>query len=138
VDLHLDLKLTQNVGLGLSPVNTRDIEVDYDKIAISNSIYNLFSARQGFKVLTPEFAGSLDKYLFEPVSPEIASFIGNEMLTNINKFEPRIRVVKLYIKPVPDEGMYTILLNFEIIQSGLLYDLELKFNAHRSLTYNTI
>jgi hypothetical protein len=47
VDLHLDLTLENNIGLGNNPVESRDILVDTDIQAIKNSIRNIFTTKKG-------------------------------------------------------------------------------------------
>jgi len=137
-DLHLDLKISQNIGNGLNPVFSADFEVDHDKKAISNSIYNIFSCKQGWKVLSPNFFGSLDRFLFEAVTESNANIIGNDIVRSIGTFEPRIELLKLYIKPNKEEYSYEISINYRVKQSGLLDKLEFRFNTQHYSGVNNI
>jgi phage baseplate assembly protein W len=104
-DLHLDLTTSetpnQSVGIGLNPVESRDIASDSDIQAIKNSLRNLFTTIPGQKVLNPTFGCSLLKYLFEPVSVLGANAIGNDINNAITQFEPRVSVVSVYVLPNP-------------------------------------
>jgi len=109
VDLHLDLTLEQNIGLGINTSKTRDILVDIDIQAIKNSISNIFNTRKGQKILSPEFGCSLEQYLFEPVSELGAKAIGGTINDAIVKFEPRVDIIKVYVNTNPTN---TINVNF--------------------------
>jgi len=101
VDLHLDLDIEKNIGLGNNPKNSSDILVDTDINAVKNSIRNIFTTRKGQKLLDPNFGASLEQYLFEPVSQSRAQIIGNDINYAIINYEPRIEVIKVYVQTNP-------------------------------------
>jgi phage baseplate assembly protein W len=101
VDLHLDLTLESNIGLGDNTVNTRDIVIDTDIQAIKNSIKNIFTTKKGQKLLNPDFGCSLEQYLFEKVSEFGGNIIGNAINDAIVQYEPRVDVVKIFVETQP-------------------------------------
>jgi phage baseplate assembly protein W len=101
VDLHLDLTLENNIGLGDNIVNTRDILVDTDIQAIKNSIRNIFTTKKGQKLLSPDFGCSLEQYLFESVSEFGGNIIGNAINDAIVQYEPRVDVIKIFVETQP-------------------------------------
>ena len=115
-DLHLDLRIVQNVGLGLNPVSSSDIDVDNDIEAIKNSIRNIFTTRKGQKLLNPEFGCSLEQFLFEPVNETYAKFIGDTILFNIQNFEPRIEVNNIVVEPRADQNQYYISCYYTLLE----------------------
>lgn len=115
-DLHLDLKLAKNIGLGKTPADANDILVDNDLEAIKNSIRNIFTTRKGQKILTPEFGSSLEQYLFEPITEVYARAIGDDILTAIETYEPRIEVIKVLVLPNPDENQYNISVAYRFLE----------------------
>lgn len=122
-DLHLDLDLAKNIGLGLNNVISKDILVDTDLVAIKNSIRNIFTTKKGEKILAPEFGCSLEQYLFNPVSDVYGRLIGQEILEAFEKYEPRVEVKKIKVLANPDQNQYeiTVLYNFlEIKKQGSL------------------
>lgn len=122
-DLHLDLDLAKNIGLGLNNVISKDILVDTDLVAIKNSIRNIFTTKKGEKILAPEFGCSLEQYLFNPVSDVYGRLIGQEILEAFEKYEPRVEVKKIKVLADPDQNQYeiTVLYNFlEIKKQGSL------------------
>jgi phage baseplate assembly protein W len=101
VDVHFDLQSEKSIGLGYNPANSNDILVDTDIQAVKNSIRNIFSTIPGQKILNPIFGASLEQFLFEPVTQLGANAIGNTILDAINKFEPRVNVLKVYVEMNP-------------------------------------
>jgi phage baseplate assembly protein W len=101
VDLHLDLTLENNIGLGDNVTKTRDILVDTDVQAIKNSIRNIFTTKKGQKLLSPDFGFSLEQYLFEKVSEFGGNVIGNAINDAITQYEPRVDVIKIYVETQP-------------------------------------
>jgi phage baseplate assembly protein W len=114
-DLHLDLKLAKNIGLGKTPADANDILVDNDIEAIKNSIRNIFTTRKGQKILTPEFGCSLEQYLFEPITEVYARAIGDDILTAIERYEPRVEVIKILVLPNPYKKKYNIIVAYKFL-----------------------
>ena len=115
-DLKLDLTPTNSVGLGLNVAKANDIVVNTDYDAIRNSIRNIFTTKPGQKLLTPNFGSSLEKYLFEPVTDTMARIIGNEILNQIETFEPRVEVLNVEVAPQPELNQYSIQVAYTFLE----------------------
>jgi phage baseplate assembly protein W len=115
-DLHLDLKLLKTIGVGKNSADSRDIQVDYDILAIKNSIRNIFTTKKGEKILAPEFGSSLEQYLFEPISETYGRAIGEKILEDIETHEPRVIVEKINVLTEPDQNQYTIKVVYRFIE----------------------
>ncbi len=115
-DLHLDITTAKSIGVGNTPSDTNDILVDNDLEAIKNSVRNIFSTRKGQKLLTPEFGSSLEQYLFEPITEIYARAIGDDILTSLEKYEPRIEVLKVLVLPNPDQSQYNISVAYRFLE----------------------
>jgi phage baseplate assembly protein W len=120
-DLHLDLVISKNVGVGLNAHDSNDIEIDEDVAAIKNSLYNIFSTIPGQKLLTPSFGASLDQYVFESVDTMRGKIIGDDILRAITTFEPRIQVLNIEVYPMPDQLMYYIILVYQLVGLNKTY-----------------
>jgi phage baseplate assembly protein W len=103
-DLHLDLD---------NPIS-KDITSDFDESAVRNSILNLFNTTPGQNLLDPEYGLNLVQYLFEPISETNGRQIGNDILTGIKKYEPRVLIKSVDIQMNEDEQTYYITLSIEI------------------------
>jgi phage baseplate assembly protein W len=102
------LQLEKNIGIGDNPRNSGDIKVDNDIEAIKNSIRNIFNTRKGQKILSPNFGASLDQFLFERVDNFTGTIIGQTILDNLQRFEPRVEVEKINVYPFPDQNQYNV------------------------------
>ena len=93
----------------------KDMQVDLDYKAISNSLVNIFNTSPGQKILNPRFGVNLQKYLFETVTEEIAGVIGDVILQGIEAYEPRVSVTGIDVIADPDQSMYDISIYLNII-----------------------
>jgi len=124
-DLHLDLKLKTIVKDDIL-VDSGDIEVDENLNAIRNSIKNIFTTKKGQKIYDPQFGASLEQHLFERVDDYYAKLIGKEILYNIEKYEPRIEVLKILVLPIPDQNEYNISIYYKFLKIKKEETLKLK------------
>ena len=115
-DLKLDIEENRNTGdRGLyRKANTTDIEDSRDYSAITNSIYNIFNTSPGEKILNPTFGLSLKRYLFEPLTEDVAENIGETILLGLEKWEPRVSITKILVVVNKDAYEYEITLNLAI------------------------
>jgi uncharacterized protein len=141
-DLHLDLEF-DNTTISQSPLasdptdtsNYRDIKQAVNELAIKNSLTNLFNTFPGQKLLNPEYGLDLTQYLFTPVSDSMAQQIGEDILSGIEKYEPRVVVENISVGADPENSQYDISLtvaipkisNKPIDMSGILNITDFKF-----------
>ena len=102
VDIHLDIA-ENNVLTQYGTVNPKgkDIKVDYDELAIKNSLKNIIATTPGERFLIPEFGTNLKQYLFSPVTQTTAKIIGDTILRSIEKWEPRVTVEHITVTGRP-------------------------------------
>lgn len=129
-DIKLDLKLAQSVGSGLTPSLSKDIIVSEDIQAIRNSIYNIFSTKNGEKLLNPLFGSSLEQYLFENVSSVIGQLIGDNILNSLQEYEPRIEVLQVTVVPKADDNQYNVKVNFRFREINKDASLDISINRN--------
>jgi len=129
-DLKLDLKEAKNLGNGLNPAISNDIEASYDLEAIRNSLYNIFTTRKGQKVLNPLFGGSLDQHLFENITEFKAKILGDSIVESVSRFENRVRVDSVQVMPMYDENQYYVIFNYTILNIKDIKKFEILFNAN--------
>ena len=90
-----------------------DVEVEYDGDAVMQSIKNILSTVSGERVRNP-IGSVLLRYLFEPISEDTADDIKTEIMTNIRKHEPRVRKLKVDVKPDPDKHVYIVTMTLTV------------------------
>ena len=67
---------------------------------------NLLTTSPGEKILNPLFGINFGDLLFLPVTGERASTIGSTIISTMERFEPRIKVLNLEITPVIESQEY--------------------------------
>ena len=96
-----------------------DLEESLDELAIKNSIVNLFNTVPGERLLDPEFGISIRRFLFEPLSTDIAEMIGESILEGIARYEPRVRVESVEVLISEMMKQYTVSLILTIPQLNI-------------------
>lgn len=115
IDVKLDIKKDYVFDPKLNNENVvKDLQVSYDLQAIKNSLFNLFTTMPGQKILNPVYGLNLYQYLFTAVTEDNAQAIGDTILKGIQKYEPRLGVVKIYVVPDFDNNAYVIGLKLNV------------------------
>jgi phage baseplate assembly protein W len=112
-DLYLDLQNDYKIRSNLSKESTKlvDIKVSYDENAIKNSLNALLNTNPGQRLLLPEYGVNIKRYIFSPVSENNAYSIGEFIKDAIERWEPRVSVSGITIKPVISDARYDIFLD---------------------------
>ena len=82
--------------------------------AIRNGLVNIFTWRRGERIILPEFGNTLYRFLYEPINVEVLNNIQVEIIDMIKKWEPRVSVIDVSIKPFPDQHEILIELTYAI------------------------
>lgn len=125
IDLHLDFEYDNDGmvvnkdaevqdGGSVKGRNGRDVRISPDEKAIKNSLVNLFNTRPGQRILIPDYGTNLLGMLFESVSEAKGQILGNHILQAIERWEPRVQVIKIKVIANPDEHQYTLILALHI------------------------
>lgn len=115
-DVSLDFELgnSNNDSLLIKKKTGKDLKPLIDESAIINSLRNLFLTRKGQKILAPTYGLNFEDYLFTTVSAINANIIGEQILSEVSIFEPRVRLNQVNVIPDIDNNQYTIYLNLSI------------------------
>ena len=106
-DLHLDIKQRFPLRNELEKeYQVNDIISDDNLDAISNAFISLLTTSPGEKILNPLFGINFGDLLFLPVTEERANVIGGTILSTMEKFEPRIKILSLALTPVIEQQEY--------------------------------
>ena len=114
-DLTLDLKTNYTLDPKLEAKDTiKDLEVSNDIAAIKNSLFNLFTTIPGQKILNPVYGLNILQFLFTGISDDNARSMGNVILRGIQKYEPRVEVVKIFVMADIENQTYEIGLKLNV------------------------
>lgn len=82
---------------------------------IRESLTILFSTRPSERVMRPNFGGSLEELLFEPINPSLITYLKDLITNAILYYEPRINLENINIDASASlEGKLEIELTFSI------------------------
>jgi|TARA_R110002012_G_scaffold289133_1_gene482066 phage baseplate assembly protein W len=111
-DLNLNFRLGNTFNDELNKKDQiTDIKISNNLDAIRNSFISLITTSPGEKILNPTFGINFGDLLFLPVSEPRALVIGENIVENIARFEPRIQIVGLEV--IADEVEQEYIINFE-------------------------
>jgi len=115
-DIHLDLDNDYKVKGNFASGSTKlvDVEISYDVDAIFNSLFGLFNTLPGQRLLLPEYGLDIRQFLFRPVTPEMAQVIGETIKDGVEKWETRVIVDGVTVRPIADEHTYVIAIELYI------------------------
>ena len=94
---------------------TDDLVTVKDKSAVAQSIKGLLLTRRGERPFQPDLGSGLQNLLFEPLDYGSAAMIKQEIGKCINKYEPRVRVQKIYCEVDFDNNGYNVEMQYKIV-----------------------
>ena len=94
---------------------TDDLVTVKDKSAVAQSIKGLLLTRRGERPFQPDLGSGLQDLLFEPMDYGSAAMIKQEIQSCINKYEPRVRVQRIYCNVDFDNNGYNVEMQYKIV-----------------------
>lgn len=112
-DLWGDIRLDMEVGeYKDSSYNAMQVNSDLQRIkneeAVVIALRNLFNTQASSRLLNPEIDFNLSYYIFEPINPISAWFLGYDILQYFPLYEPRVIVSNVTVTPDVDNACYYI------------------------------
>ena len=102
-----------NITFKKHPV-TDDVVVSRDASAIKQAIVNLLLTNKGERLMNPNYGSDIRRYLFEPLDYGTANQIKGNIRDTIERFEPRISVVRLKASSNYDDNGFDITMTYSI------------------------
>jgi len=103
-----------DIDLTFSKKNNGDINDFQGVDAIKSSIKNIVETMIYQRRMLPDFAGRYHSLLFEPMDEITAGELGEEILEEIPKWEPRIIIENINVKMRPDKNKYSVVITFSL------------------------
>lgn len=98
-----------------------DCDTDvYDIDAINNSIRNILLTKRGSVPGKPLFGSDIETPLFNQMDHITESLIQKGVISALNEFEPRIIILDVEIKAIPEYNKYVINVTYEYRDKGLI------------------
>jgi phage baseplate assembly protein W len=108
-------RLYQDLDLTFSITATKDVAKRLDVNAVKQALKNLLYIRKGEKPFRPEIGTDLYKILFEPMDFLTVDLLRDVIIDTVKKYEPRVRLERVEVKPKYDSNEYDVTLYFYVI-----------------------
>jgi len=92
-----------------------DLVVVKDKAAIIQAVTALLLTNKGERPFQPDLGCDIRRSLFEPLDYATAGLIRSQVVEVLGKYEPRIDVENVNVKPDIDSNGYEVELYFRIV-----------------------
>lgn len=114
-----------DIDISLEKKHDGDINDFVSVDAIKSSLTNIIETMKGSRRKRPEFGGNLWPYLFDPMDEVTAQSIGEDILSVIDIWEPRISIENININPRYDKNYYELTVVFKLV--GIQTEEEFEF-----------
>lgn len=100
--------------------------------SVLSSLTNIFSTDKNARLFNLDITANLERLLFEPMTTEIANVIYVSIIRAVERFEPRVHLIKERCVVVPDydNNRYYCSLEFQVL--GITTTHDFKFVLPRS------
>ena len=103
-----------SMSFKVNPLND-DLIALKNSSAIARSIRNIVFTRPGEKFFNPNFGSRVSESLFENVDNSSAIVIRDEIRNSIKNFEPRVKLLNVFVRPNSEFNEMNVTIEYEII-----------------------
>ena len=103
-----------SMSFEVNPINNDIIGVKNDT-AIARSIRNLIFTVPGERFFNEDLGSGVSEILFDVLDDISASVIRDEIETTIIRFEPRVKLTDVNVKPDYDSNEFNVTIKYDIV-----------------------
>ena len=103
-----------SMSFEVNPINDDLISVK-NRTAIARSIRNLVLTVPGERIFNPDLGSRITEILFDTLDELSASSIRDEIEETIIKYEPRVKLDNVNVKPNYDNNEFDVTITYDII-----------------------
>ena len=108
-----------SMSFEVNPINADIIGVKNDT-AIARSIRNLVLTTPGERFFNEDLGSGVSEILFDIIDDISGSVIRDEIETTIIRFEPRVKLTDVNVKPDYDNNEFNVTITYDIIGADAL------------------
>lgn len=109
-DLYSDFR----TDFATHPVTKQLIKLT-DEQAIRRALRNTILTMPTERFFNPNHGCSIYRMLFEPITEQTSEAIKNEILTTVNNFEPRVKIISVEVLPDYNNDLYQVNIVYVIV-----------------------
>lgn len=98
-----------------------EIFLKKDAAAVTQSLKNLIQTNHFEKPFQPFFGGNIRAMLFELVDEDSEEELAEQIISVVNKFEPRARLVDLDVDINPDQNSLRVKLEYQVVNTDEVF-----------------
>ena len=124
----IDTKPGTGVGVAI-PFNAPGVfKTTYTtKEAVKNNLINFFLTNQNEMYLNPTFGGNLRAFIFQQINTGNLDSLKEDIQFQLGLYFPSVVVYELNIDSIPDENQISVVLKYNIQDTGLSDTVEIVF-----------
>ena len=103
-----------SMSFKVNPLND-DLIALKNSSAIARSIRNIVFTQPGEKFFNPNFGSRVSESLFDNVDNSSAIVIRDEIRNSIKNFEPRVKLLNVFVRPNSEFNEMNVTIEYEII-----------------------
>ena len=103
-----------SMSFEVNPINS-DLIATKNETAIARSVRNLVITRPGERFFNPNLGSGVSKLLFDNIDDITAAVIRDEIEETIIKYEPRVKLDNVNVKPNYDNNEFDVTITYDII-----------------------
>lgn len=89
---------------------------------ILESIGILLSTEPGERVMLADYGAAMSQLLFEPLDTRLSAYMESLIKDAITRYEPRVKLEKVTLNPVQEEGKIDIVVDYTIVTTNTRYN----------------
>jgi len=111
-----------------------DVFKKTDAASVKQSLKTLLLTNRFEKPYRPAFGGDLSGLLFEMADENTGEEIATRIKTAVQRYEPRVKIINLKVTARPDRYTVNVLIEFRIVNTGVVDVLKLVLGANEDCT----
>jgi len=111
-----------------------DVFKKTDAASVKQALKTLLLTNRFEKPYRPAFGGDLSGLLFEMADENTGEEIATRIKTAVQRYEPRVKIINLKVTARPDRYTVNVLIEFRIVNTGVVDVLKLVLGANEDCT----
>jgi phage baseplate assembly protein W len=98
------------------------VQMSENEEDIQESIGILLSTEPGERVMLPDYGADMKQLLFEPLDTRLSAYMESRIKDSITLHEPRVKLEKVTLTPIQEEGKINIAVEYTIVTTNTRYN----------------
>lgn len=117
-------RLYKDIDLAFQPRPSGDVYKKQDAAAVKQAVKNLLLTNHGEKPFEPFYGANLQGLLFDLTDDDLAIDLDTTIRQAIAIYEPRARVLNVYVNLQPEYNNVSITVEFQVVNTEEIVTLE--------------